>query len=77
MKKITLNLSDKHYGIVAKCAQMEGQSVEEWILHSTEGELRYMADELQGVPFFEYTGEDITEAIKAIPHSKELKAAVA
>ncbi len=77
MQEVTITLTPDHHAIIAKCAQMEGQTVEEWITRSTEGNMRLMIDELKALPSFEYIEKDIDEAIKSIPHSKELKTAVA
>jgi len=67
MTEVTLHFSDKHHAIVAKCAELTGRSVEEYLLHSTESEMRMIIDDLKDYPYCEYTDKDVDEVIKSIP----------
>ena len=70
MKKVTLNIADRHYEMIARIAQVENITIETWFLIHTEGDLWAAADQLQdyNIGFdLDDIDEVIQKVIEAIP----------
>ena len=43
-KKITVSFTPEHFKLVQRCADIQGVSVEAWVVRNTEGSIRTIAD---------------------------------
>ncbi len=66
--KVILTLSPEHYNMIKRCAEIEWQTVEDWIIWSLKADIDYIADafECSYLPL-PFCIEDINRLYEMLP----------